>query len=69
MVGIMSALVVRYHEAHLPHVLRAYADYYTGGRTHLPLGKDTSLSRPIQRQGHLQSVPHLGGLHYAYARI
>ena len=46
MVEIMSALVVRYHEAHLPHVLRAYADYYTGGRTHLCSSKSRTPQKP-----------------------
>ena len=36
-------------EAHLRRILRAYADYYNRGRTHLALDKDAPLSRPVQR--------------------
>ena len=38
-------------------------------RTHLSLGKDTLLLRAIQRDGRIQSVPHLGGLHRCLIRI
>ena len=55
-------------EAHLRRVLRAYADYYNGTRTHLSLSKDSQLSREIQRGGRVKFVPHLGGLHYSLAR-
>lgn len=56
-------------EAHLCRVLRAYADYYDGIRTHLSLGKDTPLSREIRRSGQIQFVPHLVGLHHSLLRI
>ncbi len=36
-------------EAHLRRVLRAYANYYNGTRTHLSLGKDAPLPRAILR--------------------
>jgi len=56
-------------EAHLRCVLRSYADYYNGTRTHLSLDKDTPLSRKVRREGRIQFVPHLGGLHNSLVRI
>ena len=57
-------------EAHLRKMLRAYADYYNGIRTHRSLNKDAPISRPIQRTGVVAARPILGGgLHHHYARI
>ncbi len=56
-------------EAHLRRVLRAYANYYNGTRTHLSLGKDAPRPRAVQRDGQITSVPHLGGLHHSLVRI
>jgi len=56
-------------EAHLRRILTAYAAYYNGARTHLALGKDTSLGRTVQSVGPIVSVPILGGLHHQYVRI
>ena len=47
----------------------AYAAYYNGVRTHLALGKDAPLGRPIQSVGPIVSVPILGGLHQQYLRM
>ena len=55
-------------EAHLRRILRAYADYYNRVRTHLALGKDTPLGRPVQATGSIMTIPFLGGLHHQYAR-
>ena len=55
-------------EAHLRRILRAYADYYNRVRTHLALGKDTPLGRPVQTTGSIITIPFLGGLHHQYAR-
>ena len=55
-------------EAHLRKILRAYADYYNGVRTHRSLNKDAPISRPIQRGGLVAARPILGGLHHHYAR-
>jgi transposase InsO family protein len=38
-------------EDFLRRVLKAYAAYYNGFRTHLSLGKDAPTHRPIQRLG------------------
>jgi transposase InsO family protein len=56
-------------EAHLRRILTAYAAYYNGLRTHLALGKDAPLRRPIQSVGPIVSVPILGGLHQQYLRM
>jgi hypothetical protein len=61
--------LVIFSEAHLRRVLRAYADYYNGTRTHMSLNKDTPLARPILRKGQIKSIAHLGGLHHSYVRI
>ena len=56
-------------EGHLRRLLRDYADYYNGYRTHLGLNKDTPLGRPVHDRGRIIAVPKLGGLHHAYVRI
>jgi len=61
--------VIIFGEAHLRRVLHAYADYYNGTRTHLSLGNDAPLPRAVRRDGRLQLVPNLGGLHHSLVRI
>jgi transposase InsO family protein len=56
-------------EVHLRRILRSYADYYNGFRTHRSLNKDTPQSRPVQRSGPISSYAILGGLHHRYFRI
>jgi hypothetical protein len=56
-------------EAHLRRILKSYADYYNGVRTHLSLNKDASVSRLVQRAGVIRSRAILGGLHHRYARV
>src|ERR1700682_5041198 len=56
-------------EAHLRRILKSYADYYNGGRTHRSLKKDAPVSRPVQRTGVISSRAILGGLHHHYVRI
>lgn len=60
--------LIVFGEAHLRHVLIAYADYYNRTRTHLSLNKDAPSARPILREGRIKSIPHLGGLHHSYVR-
>jgi len=55
-------------EAHLRRILKSYADYYNGVRTHRSLNKDAPVSRPVQRAGVISSRAILGGLHHHYAR-
>jgi hypothetical protein len=56
-------------EAHLRRILRSYADYYNGIRTHRSLHKDAPVSRSVQRTGTINSRPILGGLHHQYVRV
>src|SRR6202047_1343594 len=56
-------------EAHLRRILKNYAAYYNGVRTHRSLQKDAPVSRPVQRSGAIISHAILGGLHHQYVRI
>ena len=56
-------------EAHLRRILKSYARYYNGTRTHLALDKDAPLSRTVKRAGPILCRPVLGGLHHEYVRI
>jgi transposase InsO family protein len=56
-------------EAHLRRILRCYADYYNGVKTHRSLNKDAPVFRPVQRTGSIKPFPILGGLHHHYIRI
>ena len=42
-------------EEHLRRILKSYADYYNGVRTHRSLHKDAPVSRPVQRSGVISS--------------
>jgi transposase InsO family protein len=53
-------------EGHLRRILKSYARYYNGVRTHRSLNKDTPVSRPVQRSGLIRSHALLGGLHHHY---
>ena len=61
--------VLIFGERHLRHVLKSYSVYYNETRTHLGLGKDCPLPRPIQRIGTIAATAVLSGLHHSYARI
>jgi hypothetical protein len=61
--------IVVLSEAHLRRILTAYATYYNDARTHLALGKDAPVRRPIQRFGEIAARPILGGLHHEYCRM
>jgi transposase InsO family protein len=56
-------------EAHLRRILKSYAHYYNGVRTHGSLNKDAPVSRLVQRTGVIRSRAILGGLHHQYSRI
>ena len=60
---------VVFGEADLRRVLKAYASYYNGIRTHLSLEKDAPLFRRRQTLGNIVSIPILGGLHHHYVRV
>ena len=55
-------------EVHLRQALKVYAAYYNRFRTHLSLGKDAPLVRPVRRVGDIAPRPILGGLHHQYCR-
>jgi putative transposase len=58
-------------EAHLRRVLREYLDgYYHPTRTHLGLGGDAPIPRPVQprEMGQVVAFPIRGGLHHRYER-
>jgi transposase InsO family protein len=56
-------------EVHLRRIMKSYARYYNGFRTHRSLNKDTPNSRPVQRSGPISSYAILAGLHHHYARV
>jgi len=61
--------VLIFGERHLRRVLKSYSIYYNETRTHLGLGKDAPLGRPVQHCGTIVTAPVLFGLHHRYARI
>jgi transposase InsO family protein len=56
-------------EAHLRRILKSYADYYNGLRTHRSLNKEAPISRSIHQTGIIRLQPILGGLHHHYFRV
>jgi putative transposase len=54
----------------LHRVLTEYVAYYMRARTHLALGKDAPIARPIAppSAGRIVATPHVGGLHHRYDR-
>jgi transposase InsO family protein len=56
-------------EEHLRRILKNYADYYNGVRTHRSLNKDAPVSRQVERSGVINSRAILRGLHRQYVRI
>jgi transposase InsO family protein len=56
-------------EVHPRRILKSYAEYYNGTRTHLSLNKNAPISRSTEAAGHILCRPILGGLHYQYARV
>ena len=63
--------VIVFNETSLRRILKSYFDYYERSRTHLSLGKDSPISRPIQRaaMGRIVEIPQVGGLHHRYERV
>ena len=63
--------VIVLNEAGLRRILRSYFDYYERSRTHLSLGKDAPISRPIQHaaMGRVVEIPQVGGLPHRYERV
>jgi len=61
--------LIVFGETHLGQTLRTHMTYYNEARTHLSLGKDAPIHRPIQPLGRIIPAPILGGLHHQYCRI
>jgi hypothetical protein len=49
--------------------MSGYASYYNQARTHLTLGKDAPISRPVQSFGRIIAEPMVASLHHRYARL
>ncbi len=58
-------------ERHLRRILASYLDYYHRSRTHLSLGKNSPVHRPIEtgKAGKIIALPQVGGLHHRYERL
>jgi hypothetical protein len=56
--------------AGLHRVLTDYLAYYMRSRTHLALGKDAPLTRPVAgpAAGRIIAIREVGGLHHRYER-
>lgn len=55
--------VIVLNEVGLHRILKSYLEYYERSRTHLSLGKDAPVSRPIQRpgMGRIVEIAQVGG--------
>jgi hypothetical protein len=62
--------VIVFSENHLRKILRAYFAYYHEDRTHLGLGKETPMGRPVSNRpspsSKLAALPRVGGLHHRF---
>ena len=63
--------VIVLHQAGLRRVRKSYFEYYGRSRTHLSLGKDSPISRPVQSaaMGGIVEILQVGGLHHRYERV
>ena len=61
--------LVVFDQAHLRRVLKTYATYYNGIRTHLSLGKNAPDFRRPYKLGSIPAISTLGGLHHQYVRV
>jgi putative transposase len=59
-----------FNESSLRRLLNLYFTYYLRSRTHLALGKDPPVSRPVQppKLGPVVELPEVGGLPHRYER-
>ena len=58
-------------ERHLRRILASSFDYDHRSRTHLSLGKDSPVPRPVKsaKAGEVIAFPQVGGLHHRYERL
>jgi putative transposase len=56
--------------AGLQHLFADYVRYYMTTRTHLSLGKDAPIARPVSSSsmGPVVEIPQVNGLHHRYDR-
>jgi putative transposase len=62
--------VVVLGEAHLRRIMRRCLRYYHETRSHLALGKDAPVPRPVQppERGKVIEIPEAGGLHHPHEK-
>jgi transposase InsO family protein len=60
--------VIILNESHLRSILTNYISYYNKYRTHLGINKDSPEGRPVQREGKIDKIPVVNGLHHVYFR-
>ena len=62
--------VIVLNEKHLRRILTSYFRYYHRSRTHMGLGKDCPVPRPVESPslGSVSERPMVGGLHHRYFR-
>jgi hypothetical protein len=60
--------VIVFNENHLRTVMTDYVSYYNKYRTHLGLNKDSPEGRPVQKEGQIEKIPIVNGLHHYYYR-
>ena len=68
---LLNHLIVL-NEAHLQRLLDSFIEHYNRDRTHLGLGKDSPLGRPVEPRpagtaSNVFGLPRVGGLHHRYA--
>jgi putative transposase len=63
--------VIVLNARHLRQLLESFFDHYNQDRTHLGLGKDSPLGRPVERRlgpaSNVVGFSRVGGLHHRYA--
>ena len=60
--------VIILNENHLRTILTDYFFYYNKYRTHLGINKDSPEGRPVQKEGKIDKIPIVNGLHHYYYR-
>jgi transposase InsO family protein len=60
--------VIVLNENHLRTIMTDYVSYYNKYRTHLGLNKDSPEGRPVQKEGQIEKILIVNGLHHYYYR-
>jgi transposase InsO family protein len=62
--------VIAFNEAGVRTLMTRYRSHYETARTHLALGKDAPIPRPVMPpgDGDIVAIPEVGGLHHRYER-